>query len=715
MLASDILLSQGIIRRGRACASCQRRKVRCIPATESDDGLPCIRCIKSNRTASCVLASARSARRRHIAQESNTRSAERETEHASIVVSIPPALADISSPTYGSNVAEDNASSNLSEISEASPVPSLFAPSLDRETDAVAEEDSMLQTCQQMSNAGSDTASTMSVDWQHQRVQEVIEYHDGVSSVTILSDVLTKNRPKRLVRIRLKDSYPQGGLLDANESSQLDEEDLGHLQRKGAFTLPPHSICEKFLKLYFDCVYPYTPILNRAEFMKHFHQGTYSPFLMQCMLANVIVYASSELLQEAGFSDSFSAQKIVFARAKLLFDYSVERSQLVLLQGSIMLSSLQFSVGSGYDYRFWHCNAVRLATQMGLHRNGAASDLGQSTRKLLRRIWWVLYCRDVLLAISGLENVRMLDDRNSDTIVLTEDDWDEHQNNVLPEVTKLHKLYLIENCKLSRICSQFLQAFRTPGMIPAVTASRELESALSAWRSNLPQEMRMDSIENWSCSSVWVLVLMVMSYRFECIFYRDLKKRSRLDNRELAIHHEQKQLNAMLHLDTVLEQIMLHDLTGFCPLSVAFCASTVVALHIETAITAPAGSSRKLISRNRIQNGLAYLQIVSSNWVSTKWMLRMFDVVLSRTSLSNTVSTDLPYCDARPIGSPRRDGEPNNTTSNNIANNDGPINDTNIGGFDNEADIDVFGMLVDKDLYDWLPDAAQLDLFAAIG
>ncbi|RFU29310.1 hypothetical protein B7463_g7038, partial [Scytalidium lignicola] len=632
-------------------------------------------------------------------QRSTERERELELEQASIVVSTPLASADVSSPNHGISMAEDNMSSDLSEISETSPVPSLFDPSLDRDIDAVAEEDSMLQTCQQMSNSGSDTSSTMSADWQHQRVQELIEYHDGISSVTILSDIFAKNRPKRLVRIRLKDSRSQSGLLEGNGLSQPDEEDMNHLQRKGAFTLPDHSVCDKFLKLYFDCVYPYTPILNRSEFMKNFHQGTYMPFLMQCMLANTIVYASPELLQEAGFLDSGSAQKIVFARAKLLFDYSVERSQLALLQGSIMLSSLQFSVSSGCDYRFWHCNAIRLATQMGLHRNGAAGDLSQSTRKLLRRIWWVLYCRDVILAISGLEN----------------DDWDEYQNTSLAEIPRLQKLYVIENCRLSRICAQFLHAFRTPGMIPAVTAARDLESALSAWRSSIPDEIRMDSIEDWSFSNVWALVLMAMSYRFECIFYRDLKKRSRLDNRELAMQHERKQLNAMLHLDNVLEQIMLHNLTGFCPLSVAFCASTVVALHIETAITATAGSSRKLISRNRIQNGLAYLQIVSTNWISTKWMLRMFDVVLSRTSLSNVSSIDASYSDVRPTSPPRRDGDPMNNPISNNANNERPVNDLVFDEYNDEADIDIFGMLVDKDLYEWLPDTAQLDLFAAIG
>jgi hypothetical protein len=183
---------------------------------------------------------------------------------------------------------------------------------------------------------------------------------------------------------------------------------------------------------------------------------TYSTFLMQCVLASIVSYASSELLLEAGFSDRLAAQKSFFTKARLLCDLGAESGQLRLQQGSLVLSLLYFSFALDKDYRFWLSNAVHLATLMGLHRDNIAKDLDPGTRKLFRRIWWMIYNRDTLLHLSGFGNVRRLHDIDFDTAELTEADWEmedipEQFKYILPPITRLHKVVLIENCKLSRI------------------------------------------------------------------------------------------------------------------------------------------------------------------------------------------------------------------------------------------------------------------------
>jgi len=188
-----------------------------------------------------------------------------------------------------------------------------------------------------------------------------------------------------------------------------------------------------------------------------YRTGTYSTFLVQCILANVTSHVSSELLSEAGYSDRFAAQRTFFSKAQLLYDMGTEKSQLHLLQGSLLLSALHFSFGLDKDYRFWLINAVRLATQMGLHRKQVAKQLDGPTAKLFRRIWWVLYNRDVLLVVSGVSNVRGLNDRHCDVAVLTDDDWEEEidmddARDLLPAITRLHKVYLVQNTKLALIC-----------------------------------------------------------------------------------------------------------------------------------------------------------------------------------------------------------------------------------------------------------------------
>lgn len=62
------------------------------------------------------------------------------------------------------------------------------------------------------------------------------------------------------------------------------------------------------------------------------------------------------------------AQKSFFSKARLLYDFGCEKGQLNLIQGSILLSSFQFSFAPDKDFRFWFHNATRIALQMGFHK-----------------------------------------------------------------------------------------------------------------------------------------------------------------------------------------------------------------------------------------------------------------------------------------------------------------------------------------------------------
>ncbi len=166
---------------------------------------------------------------------------------------------------------------------------------------------------------------------------------------------------------------------------------------------------------------------------------------------------SAELLVETGYSDRAQAQRALFSKAQLLYDLGAERSQLRLLQGSLVLTSSYFAFGLDKDCRFWLSNAVRIATQMGLHRSQIADQLGRETRKLFARIFWVMYSRDIIMVMGGRVNVRALDDRYCDMPEVTEEDWEdepEHQlaSYGLSPVSALQKSYLVHSSRLARTC-----------------------------------------------------------------------------------------------------------------------------------------------------------------------------------------------------------------------------------------------------------------------
>lgn len=145
------------------------------------------------------------------------------------------------------------------------------------------------------------------------------------------------------------------------------------------------------MKLWFKHVYPYTPVLNRETFYRDLMKGECSHFILYAILANVIPYASEDLVLAAGYPNRNAAQKDFSSKAQLIHDFGCERRQMVLLQGSCILSSFQVSYAPTKDFRFWLHNAFRIATQMGLHRENLADDLDPSTHRLCRKIWWMIY------------------------------------------------------------------------------------------------------------------------------------------------------------------------------------------------------------------------------------------------------------------------------------------------------------------------------------
>jgi hypothetical protein len=65
-------------------------------------------------------------------------------------------------------------------------------------------------------------------------------------------------------------------------------------------------------------------------------------------------------------------------------------------------------------------------------------------------------CRDVLLSVTGMENVRILSNRDCETSPLTECDWLDESiplmyGSVLSPISERQKQYMIENSKLAAI------------------------------------------------------------------------------------------------------------------------------------------------------------------------------------------------------------------------------------------------------------------------
>ena len=68
--------------------------------------------------------------------------------------------------------------------------------------------------------------------------REILEYHEGVNSTTILGEYFGQSKPRRFVQILLRDSAPgEHGQLE-----DVEEANMEFLRKRGAFDLPTQAI-----------------------------------------------------------------------------------------------------------------------------------------------------------------------------------------------------------------------------------------------------------------------------------------------------------------------------------------------------------------------------------------------------------------------------------------------------------------------------------------
>ncbi|KAH7064054.1 fungal-specific transcription factor domain-containing protein [Paraphoma chrysanthemicola] len=648
---------------GEACRPCRERKLKCDAATT---GIPCARCKSTSRVDDCVVPPRqkrtinRHKRIRLNSVSSNSRRDEQSQQPSTSVNRFHGEPQSTSQPETFSTVSQliDHPSTPPPEDTRVPTITHARTPSnggtgavpTSHDVDQAAfvtgtpvsedtRDDVLARVCQEMTSIGTRAQRTnMSASW-----SKSLEYHSSLNATGILGEVFGGRECNKFTII-------DRGALHARRDDELrglDQHDLEYLQAKGVFNLPPREVCLEMFKVYFRHAYPYAPIIDRGEFLAQFSREEHSTFLVQTLLANVTPYTSKDLLARAGFADHSTAQDTFFRRAVLLYDFNCEKSQLVLLQGSLLLGTLWRSYFGDKDYSYWMCNAVRIATRMGLHKKHIANELGARFYALLKRIWWTLYVRDVISSISGLYNSLLLRADDIDTLALTADDWPSDDEvcpaeliDVLPPIRMYHKDYMIQLCNLAAIGKSAHSTVLSCAVNKIDrTQALDLLESIFEWRLALPRSLRMESIRQWEDEGIWVLTLMAWCYRLECVTCRSLRKACVAEPSELERFTDLLH-KAVFELDAIVRRAVTHRVGQLLPMSFSTAVATMISLCIELLLKPDLRPSDKLVSEEAVRTGIAFLVGSQESWPSLRWMLRMFDWAFAQAGLD--FSSGLP-------------------------------------------------------------------------
>ncbi|KAH8124073.1 fungal-specific transcription factor domain-containing protein [Trichoderma asperelloides] len=363
---------------------------------------------------------------------------------------------------------------------------------------------------------------------------------------------------------------------------QLDDIDNEYLAKKGVFDLPPPQHLDTLVKTYFDHVCTFAPVINRADFIRGYQSGDCSLFLLHVILTPASLHAPVDVLSACGFASRSAAQESFFSKAKLLHDFAAEDDPLLMLQGSIILCMVILDHPTDRDFSYWFHNAIRLATKLDLRDTCIREDKPRKIIKLYRRIWWTLYFLDIFNVFVNTRRSRLLE--NTSAIKpRTEDDWEAEDvsgvsSGLLSVVTPQQKALPVALCELSRIFGQCLSiVINKPHQDP-----RQMMHPLDTWRKSLANKMHVGGSIG---TDVYYLNIQAMSYRFECILCRLIRRRlQQSQHADWSEWAKERLRSAILELDMISMRVLANGTLQDFPMPFITTITALLALHIESAL-----------------------------------------------------------------------------------------------------------------------------------
>ncbi|KAL6699269.1 hypothetical protein J3F84DRAFT_247347 [Trichoderma pleuroticola] len=351
-------------------------------------------------------------------------------------------------------------------------------------------------------------------------------------------------------------------------------------------------ISEAMLRQHFTSVYPQIPVFDYVDFAESYLSGSFSWLLMQAVLASAVPYIAMDVLTECGFTNRLTALEFFFSNAVRLYDFGCEESQLAKLQGSLILSTVLVSYTMDKDFRFWHHNAVRLAVRLGLHKDHVVEEKEPAMKNLYQRIWTAICCREIIFSIIHLESPRLI--QHNIQQVPEVNWWNTlipiSYASIIPSWTEGQKCYSSEHMKLAIIATRWHDVLRTLDSEQPSTRQNieeEIYSSFAEWRKSLPKDISFSrSLSPDRVDEIWVAALEASCYRFECIFYRSLLRRSlaRGGTGGQVDSLKQRLRMAIFELDTIISRLVMANLLRFANLNLLGCVTCLLALHIETVL-----------------------------------------------------------------------------------------------------------------------------------
>jgi hypothetical protein len=203
-------------------------------------------------------------------------------------------------------------------------------------------------------------------------------------------------------------------------------EDIGHLARKGALSIPETGFRNALLCSYIEFVHPYLPLIELHDFLNIIDKatgenGTISLLLYQAVLFTGVAFVDMSYLTAAGFPSRKAARKEFYLKVRTLYDSDYESDRVTIVQALLLMTYWYEGPNDQKDTWHWMSVAISLAQTIGLHCNSIHLKMDITKQKLWKRIWWSCIMRDRLVALGMCRPTRIKDEDHDIPMLVMED------------------------------------------------------------------------------------------------------------------------------------------------------------------------------------------------------------------------------------------------------------------------------------------------------
>ncbi|PNP52728.1 hypothetical protein THARTR1_06569 [Trichoderma harzianum] len=417
--------------------------------------------------------------------------------------------------------------------------------------------------------------------------------------------------------------------------TELDNVEIDILHQRGAFLLPPRSLCDELIDAYFQWVHPIVPVINRTRFMRQYRDPKNPPSLL---LLQAVLLAGSRVCQNAQLMDANGsttpAALTFYKRAKALYDANYEDDRVTIVQ-SLLLMGWYWEGPEDVTKNvfYWSRVATIVAQGSGMHRSVERSQLSKSDKRLWKRIWWTLFTRDRSVAVALGRPVHInLDD--SDVEMLTEDDFIEDESDRASEFPPdpIHVQFFLQYVKLCEIMGLVLSqqySVASKGRQRNAIDLTHSDMALADWLQNCPK------IVYWEMPRhhFWSALLHSTYYTTLCLLHRAHMPPSgspRFPN-DTPYPSRNIAFQAAAMITSIVENLAAHNQLRYCPAFIVYSLFSALIMHVYQ-MRSPVPSIQQ-VTQDRLRRCMQAMKEVSRVWLVGKMVYTLFESILGNKVL----------------------------------------------------------------------------------